>query len=452
MSLGDNQIRLIDFVKKYYTNLKSTNIDMALSSLCYFATWAETPGLAKLKFWQNGWFSLPKFIIIILKNVLSISSHASYEEFYKQHPLKDYDTLVVTWASKHNFQRDGSYHDTYFNENSRDLPKSYWLLISMDGYVPSNLDDNLKILIKKKGIFKFNLFVFFKILIKLLFQHKFSARKLFHYFSFYSHFARMMSFRVKKELIKNNYKVILLPYESQPFQHTIFLDAKKINQQIKTVGYLHSLLTPFPIDFVYRSGAPDILYVHGESQIEILRSKLNWPNNKLFLIDSLRYRDDSNFSSNKIFLPHVIMKKKKLIIEFEKLLINSPLNNFNDLYVANHPLKLNSKIHLSMKSEIEEIMKIYQNRFSKNSLNNNTSIFFGVTAAIFEALEKGNKAIHICAEPLFETHSEKIWPNLKVNQLGKYTFQYNLIRLGKYIRFGNKEKMLFQILRKTAQI
>ena len=68
-------------------------------------------------------------------------------------------------------------------------------------------------------------------------------------------------------------------------------------------------------------------------------------------------------------------------------------------------------------------MKIYQNRFSKNSLNNNTSIFFGVTAAIFEALEKGNKAIHICAEPLFETHSEKIWPNLKVNQLGKYTFQ-----------------------------
>ena len=120
--------------------------------------------------------------------------------------------------------------------------------------------------------------------------------------------------------------------------------------------------------------------------------------------------------------------------------------------MANHPLKLKSKIHLSMKSEIEEIMKIYQNRFSKNSLNNNTSIFFGVTAAIFEALEKGNKAIHICAEPLFETHSEKIWPNLKVNQLGKYTFQYNLIRLGKYIRFGNKEKMLFQILRKTAQI
>ena len=42
------------------------------------------------------------------------------------------------------------------------------------------------------------------------------------------------------------------------------------------------------------------------------------------------------------------------------------------------------------------------------------------------------------------------WPNLKVNQLGKYTFQYNLIRLGKYIRFGNKEKILHQILRKTT--
>ena len=80
--------------------------------------------------------------MIILKNVLSISSHVSYDEFYKQHPLKDYDTLIVTWAAKHNFQRNGSYHDTYFNENSKDLPKSYWLLISIDGYVPSNLDDN----------------------------------------------------------------------------------------------------------------------------------------------------------------------------------------------------------------------------------------------------------------------------------------------------------------------
>ena len=452
MTLGDTQIKLVNLVKQYYINLKSSKIDMALSSLCYFSSWGETPGYAKLKFWQRGWFFLPKFFFIILKNILSIASHTNYEEFSSQNYLNNYDILVVSWTHKKKFQTDGSYHDSYFQENSKDLPNSYWLLISLDGYVPPNLNDNIKILIKKKGIFKFNFFSFFKILVNLFFSYKFSLRKLFHYFSFYSYFAKIMSFRVKKELIKNNYKVVLLPYESQPFQHTIFLDAKKINKKIITIGYLHSLLTPFPTDFVYRTGAPDVLYVHGESQIEILKSKLNWPNNKLFLIESLRYRDDNKSFSNKIFLPHVIMKRKKLIKEFERLLVNSPSNNFANLDVLNHPLKLKSKIHLSVKSEIEGIIKIYKDRFSKNPSNNNISIFFGVTAAIFEALEKGIGAIHICADPLFESHNEKIWPNLKVNQLGECTFQYELTILNKYIKFGNKKKALYQVLKNTTQI
>ena len=105
-----------------------------------------------------------------------------------------------------------------------------------------------------------------------------------------------------------------------------------------------------------------------------------------------------------------------------------------------------------MKSEIEGIIKIYKDRFSKNPSNNNISIFFGITAAIFEALEKGIRAIHICADPLFESHNEKIWPNLKVNQLGEYTFQYELTILNKYIKFGNKKKALYQVLKNTTQI
>ena len=75
-----------------------------------------------------------------------------------------------------------------------------------------------------------------------------------------------------------------------------------------------------------------------------------------------------------------------------------------------------------------------------------------MTAAIFEALEKGIRTIHICADPLFESHSEKIWPNLKVNQLGEYTFQYELTILNKYIKFGNKKKVLYQVLKNTTQM
>ena len=84
---------------------------------------------------------------------------------------------------------------------------------------------------------------------------------------------------------------------------------------------------------------------------------------------------------------------------------------FVNLEVINHPLCVESKKHLTMKAEIEKIMKNYENKFSDIATNNNVSIFFGVTAAIFEALEKGSKIIHISGDPLFETHSEKIWPN-----------------------------------------
>ena len=46
----------------------------------------------------------------------------------------------------------------------------------------------------------------------------------------------------------------------KPFQHTAFLEAKKFDKQTITIGYLHSLLTPLPCDFFYRSGAPDFAF------------------------------------------------------------------------------------------------------------------------------------------------------------------------------------------------
>ena len=92
-------------------------------------------------------------------------------------------------------------------------------------------------------------------------------------------------------------------------------------------------------------------------------------------------------------------------------------------------------------------MEIYKDRFSNNSLNKKTSVFFGVTAAIFEALEKGIHVIHICSDPVFESHSEKIWPNLKVKQISQFIFNYKLVLQGKYIAFGKKGKVLNKIIK-----
>ena len=92
-------------------------------------------------------------------------------------------------------------------------------------------------------------------------------------------------------------------------------------------------------------------------------------------------------------------------------------------------------------------METYKDRFSNTPSNKNISIFFGVTAAIFEALETGVDVIHICSDPVFDSHSEKVWPNLKVQQLSDNVFRYNLNSSGKYIVFGNKGKILHQTIK-----
>ena len=56
-------------------------------------------------------------------------------------------------------------------------------------------------------------------------------------------------------------------------------------------------------------------------------------------------------------------------------------------------------------------------------------------------LENGIKVIHICSDPVFESHSEKIWPNLKVKQLSEYMFHYNSILPRKHINFGKDETL-----------
>ena len=55
MSVGEKQIELINYVKNFLKNLESSNIKSHLSSICYFTTWTETPGYARLKLRLNGW-------------------------------------------------------------------------------------------------------------------------------------------------------------------------------------------------------------------------------------------------------------------------------------------------------------------------------------------------------------------------------------------------------------
>ena len=451
MNIGLKQEQLISYTKSFLNKIESSNIDSSLSSFCYLTPWAETPGYAKLKLWTNGWKFSFKYLIILLKNIFIIASHSNYTVVSKSKKKEDYNVLFLSWCFEKNFLSDGSLQDRYFLENSKDIPRSHWLLVSMDGYVPANLNNNVTIIKRRGGIFKYNFFSFIQVIISTIFKYKFSPRKIFHYLYYHSHLARQISLIVKDELKKNNYKLFVMPYEAQPFQQRSFLEAKKINQNITTIGYLHTLLTPNPCDFVYRTGSPDILLAHGQSQIDILESKLNWPKEKLLLTESFRYRlDEKRSLSKKIFTPYTIHNSYIFVREFEKLIKESQKNFFPNFSIKLHPAMswLQQIKHLRFEKKLQNIISTYKDRFSGNPTNKNISIFFGVTAAVFEALETGIDVIHICSDPVFDSHSERLWPNLKVEQLSKYVFRYTLISIGKYIIFGKKENFLNKTLKK----
>ena len=448
MNLGDRQIEIITYVKDYLKKIEKEKIATSLSGLCYFPVWSETPGHAKLKLWINGKLYLFKFFYIFLKNILAIASHSKYSLHNETNSIEKYNKLILSWSSKENFKSDGSFQDKYFCQNSNHLQDSKWILISTDGYVPSKLNANIIIIKEEKTFFKYNFFFLIKNFISLIIEYKFSLRKIVHYFSFHSYFAKEISKIAIKEIKKNNFKIFLMPYEAQPFHQFTISEVKKINKKIMTIGYIHSMLPAVPCDFVYRFGSPDLLLVHGESQAEVLQFKLNWPKNKLYLIKSLRFHEDSERElSKKIYLPYIINNKKFILSNFEKLLKTSPINNFPKFEIQVHSTTINSKKHLILKNDLKRIMENYSDRFSDNCINPNISIFFDVTSSIFEALESGTKIIHICSDPLFQHFNEEIWSNLTNTKINDFVYSYNLVLKGKYINFGQQDNTLSNIIK-----
>ena len=50
------------------------------------------------------------------------------------------------------------------------------------------------------------------------------------------------------------------------------------------------------------------------------------------------------------------------------------------------------------------------------------------------------------SDPIFQSYSERIWSNLRVQQISNFMFSYNSLSPGKNINFG-KNKTLNQILK-----
>lgn len=433
--------RGIRFIKKGHK--QGYNVES--SPFFYLNSWAHVPGYFILKNWQTGVKSNFFNFHILIKSYFALNKLSNIDvKGGHSSEIVSYNTLFFSWCRKGDFVEQKYYFDKYFKTSPSKTRNTIWFLISVDNYCPPKLESNVFLLRRLKGkSLGHELLFLVSRTGKEIFRNRFNLVKVIHKLNSATIFSDFVAKKIIEITNNNGIKNVWGPYEAQPLQNNIFFNLKKNNPKILTKGYLHSALPPLMTDLIFRKGAPDNLYIHGEGQIEILNKYLNWPKSSLIKIKSLRYiKEDSWDMSGYIFLPYDFFNLRYYLEKFEKFLIMAEKNSLPFLKVRNHPQASNSKKHLDLAVRLEGIILRYQNRM-KSENRRKISVFFGATAAILEALEYHIEVIHIVSDAVFESHSSFLWKDINVELIENNVFKYRLLESKKYIDFGdNKDEIL----------
>lgn len=441
--LGARQLRLIEASRAFLLAEKQRGVDVAVAPECYLNGWARVVGKARLCRLASKSGSEFELLLARVKEAISVAGQSGYEVVSGVGKTEALTRLVVSWCCTSDFTLDGSYTDRYFRISSRSNPTTLWFLIAIDQVVPERLDANIAIFRRKPGTPRLDYFYLLRSAIGLLMRKSRGTHGWVPLLSAAVSLADQVAEAVAAKLELGSFECVVMPYEAQPFQHAIFRAAKSQNPAIATVGYLHSALPPLPTDLIHRAGAPELLLVHGRGQVDILARELGWPQQAIRRIASLRYRaSDSGALDGFIFLPYAFDDQQVIESTFRDFLVSSAPGSLPPLTVRNHPVMRDSHAHTRLTVGVEALMGAHSDRFASAKLGPKLSVFIGATAAIIEALERGVEAVHICSQPLMESHSRAVWRELEVEQLGKHLFRYRLPARGTYIEFGDDNHSL----------
>ncbi len=435
---SEKQINVFKKVHEYLKESESKKVDVSLSPLCFMTTWTKTLGyfniLKILRMGKSGYLSY------ILKDLLSVSKYNDLKIF-KSENFTTRNILIVSYCSKNNFENDGTFKDSYFSYSSKNRDYT-WLLISLDNYIPDNLKENILIFCKQK---KKSLSIIFliKSLVSIFNDKKISVKNIFHYANSQYIFSKLITSEISKIFKNDKINKVLMNYEGIPFQHGIIKSLKKFNNNLKIICYLHCAGWPVQTDLFYREKSIDTLLVSGEDQKLVMTSYLNWPESKIFSIPSLRFnKKQNNQLSGYLFIPFEIFESEKLLKRFEKFLQNIPKNVLGELTVRTHPLNKNSKKHQNFESSLNNLIKKFDEKITKDKKN--ISIMFGyATGVSIQAIEEGNIVYHFPYNDIIDVFSEKIWRNIEVTTIDDLVFKYKIKNKDK-IFFTNSENNKFE--------
>ncbi len=438
MKIKDIQEKVINHIKKNFYHFEQEKIDTASSSFSFIGTWGDNLGFENLKLNCLKTSNKFRYLILYIKDLYSAVKYSDIE-YSKNFKIDGQSSLIISTASESDFSAEGFYNDRYLKINSRDYKEYIFLILFGGTKLPDNIDKNI-LLFKKKKNFKKGIINFLNF-IKLLILNHSKFKKNLHFFSDQSIFAKEIADSIIKKINFEKIRTVLAPFEGIPYQQKIFENIKKINNDITTVGYDHSAPHAMPLNMYHRNGSPDFLVVNGSSQIQHLEKFLNWPKSKLIEFPSLRYDENSNENFNNIvFLPWKIFNSQKILKDLEQFIKKSQDRSLYPLKVKTHPVCVNMSSQEKIRDNINKIINDNNEKFSENTKNESISIFIGSTTGVIVALEKGLKILHICFDPVFDSYSEYLWPNLKVEKITENTFIYSLKKRGTFIKFGQGKK------------
>ena len=432
MNISFEQIKIF---KKINTYSKNKN---CLTGF-FFCSFAENIGFAKLKLWSSK-KNIFLYSRILIKEIYSVFCYNDYEFLFSKKNKKKFNSFIVSWGVQKNIFRNKIY-DPYFRVSSNKLQNNLWFFILKD----INLT-NLKAL--PNVVFVFPKKVFFIKKIVNFFTHLFyiisqNPHSVLENFTWHSKFSKQINSIIKK-FINKDMKLLLMPYEGQPFQTNLIRMIRKNKFNININGFVHSY-SPFPTHLVRGLNTPDKLIVTSEDQLSTFNKYLKWPKQNIKILPSARFvlQKNKNFS-NKIYLPIDFVSHKKVFNTFIQLILFFEEYDLKEFKIVNHPHSFKSKKHLKLIFNIKNYLK--KHKFKSKKKLTDVSIFIGSTGSIIEALKHKICAYHICEDPIFESYTNKLWPSIQVQVINENIFKYKSCNLKKLSLFGEKKSSLKKYL------
>lgn len=437
----------ISLLKKsinFINNGKITGSDTSIDPNFFLASWGESIGFINLKNLAKQKIPLINKFKIIFKELIAAKTHKL--NIYHLPKNKKFESLVFSYFIPENLKKDGNYFDKYFAVKTKNWKKILWVFIPLKHHSQKfKTLDNTIILNRntKKGLVLYFL-IFFKSLIIFFSNLLFNADLTFknQKINFSTDFFNIINKLVKLYKIKK----IIYPYEGQPHQTYLNKKIKFLYPKLKIIGYMHTAIPPLPLDYIKKECEPDILYVNGYAQKQILIKHFGWPSKKIINIISMRYaKSPKNKMFKKIFLPYYLEDESKFFNLFQTLIYSKPKFYFPVFKIKNHPSMEFSKTHKRLIKKINAFLKVNKNYFKNHKLNKEKSIFLGSSAAILEALERKVQVYHICSDVIFEKFDNFYWKDIKVEDIAQNIFKYKLLSQGKLIKLGENKNLFAKI-------